>query len=62
MGAVGGSILVRNGEKSITASLQAIEYMVAIQLGRTALDIFGQLAIISGAFGAFRRELSCMSA
>ncbi len=56
MGAVGGSILVRNGEKSITASLQAIEYMVAIQLGRTALDIFGQLAIISGAFGAFRRE------
>ena len=56
MGAVGGSILVRNAEKSITASLQAIEYMVAIQLGRTALDIFGQLAIISGAFGAFRRE------
>ncbi len=56
MGAVGGSILVRNAEKSITASLQAIEYMVAIQLGRTALDIFGQLAIISGAFGAFRRD------
>jgi cellulose synthase/poly-beta-1,6-N-acetylglucosamine synthase-like glycosyltransferase len=56
MGAVGGSVLVRNGEASITASMQAIEYMVAIQLGRTALDMFGQLAIISGAFGAFRRE------
>lgn len=56
MGAVGGSVLVRNGEASITASLQSIEYMVAIQLGRTALDMFGQLAIISGAFGAFRRE------
>jgi cellulose synthase/poly-beta-1,6-N-acetylglucosamine synthase-like glycosyltransferase len=54
--AVGGSVLVRNGEKSITASLQAIEYMVGIQLGRTALDSFGQLSIISGAFGAFRRE------
>jgi cellulose synthase/poly-beta-1,6-N-acetylglucosamine synthase-like glycosyltransferase len=56
IGAVGGSVLVRNGEKSITASLQAIEYMVGIQLGRTALDTFGQLSIISGAFGAFRRE------
>jgi cellulose synthase/poly-beta-1,6-N-acetylglucosamine synthase-like glycosyltransferase len=56
MGAVGGSVLVRNGDKSITASIQAIEYMVAIQLGRTALDMVGQLAIISGAFGAFRRE------
>jgi cellulose synthase/poly-beta-1,6-N-acetylglucosamine synthase-like glycosyltransferase len=55
MGAVGGSVLVRNGEKSITASLQAIEYMVAIQLGRTALNLVGQLNIISGAFGAFRR-------
>ncbi|MGL5139699.1 MAG: glycosyltransferase family 2 protein [Beijerinckiaceae bacterium] len=55
-GAVGGSVLVRNGEKSITASLQAIEYMVAIQLGKTALDAVGQLSIISGAFGAFRRD------
>jgi cellulose synthase/poly-beta-1,6-N-acetylglucosamine synthase-like glycosyltransferase len=56
MGAVGGSVLVRNGEASITASLQAIEYMIAIQLGKTALDAIGQLSIISGAFGAFRRE------
>jgi cellulose synthase/poly-beta-1,6-N-acetylglucosamine synthase-like glycosyltransferase len=56
MGAVGGSVLVRNGEVSITASLQAIEYMIAIQLGKTALDAVGQLSIISGAFGAFRRE------
>jgi cellulose synthase/poly-beta-1,6-N-acetylglucosamine synthase-like glycosyltransferase len=54
--AVGGSVLVRNGEKSITSSLQTIEYMVGIQLGRTGLDLFGQLSIISGAFGAFRRE------
>lgn len=52
--AVSGTVLVRNGEKSITASLQTIEYMVSICLGRTALDMFGQLAIISGAFGAFR--------
>jgi cellulose synthase/poly-beta-1,6-N-acetylglucosamine synthase-like glycosyltransferase len=56
VGAVGGSVLVRNGEKSITASLQAIEYMVAIQLGKTAMDAVGQLSIISGAFGAFRRD------
>ncbi|MGL4494800.1 MAG: glycosyltransferase family 2 protein [Beijerinckiaceae bacterium] len=52
--AVSGTVLVRNGEKTITASLQAIEYMVSICLGRTALDMFGQLSIISGAFGAFR--------
>jgi cellulose synthase/poly-beta-1,6-N-acetylglucosamine synthase-like glycosyltransferase len=56
VGAVGGSVMVRNGDASITASLQAIEYMVAIQLGRTAMDMFGQLGIISGAFGAFRRD------
>ncbi len=56
MGAVGGSVLVRNGEKSLTASLQAIEYLIAIQLGKTAMDAIGQLSIISGAFGAFRRE------
>jgi cellulose synthase/poly-beta-1,6-N-acetylglucosamine synthase-like glycosyltransferase len=56
MGAVGGSVLVRNGQASITASLQAIEYMIAIQLGKTALDAVGQLSIISGAFGAFRRS------
>ena len=56
VGAVGGSILVRNGHASITASLQAIEYLVAIQLGKTAMDAIGQLSIISGAFGAFRRE------
>jgi cellulose synthase/poly-beta-1,6-N-acetylglucosamine synthase-like glycosyltransferase len=56
LAAVGGSVLVRNGNKSITASLQTIEYMVGIQLGRTGLDMFGQLSIISGAFGAFRRE------
>jgi cellulose synthase/poly-beta-1,6-N-acetylglucosamine synthase-like glycosyltransferase len=56
MAAVGGAVLVRNGDKSITASLQAIEYMVGTMIGRTALDMFGQLSIISGAFGAFRRE------
>ncbi len=56
IGAVGGSVLVRNGEASITASLQTVEYMVGIQIGRTGLDMFGQLSIISGAFGAFRRE------
>jgi cellulose synthase/poly-beta-1,6-N-acetylglucosamine synthase-like glycosyltransferase len=56
VGAVGGSVLVRNGDASITASLQAIEYMVAIQLGKTAMDAVGQLSIISGAFGAFRRD------
>jgi len=56
VGAVSGSLFVRNAHASITASLQAIEYVVAIQLGKTAMDAVGQLSIISGAFGAFRRE------
>jgi cellulose synthase/poly-beta-1,6-N-acetylglucosamine synthase-like glycosyltransferase len=56
VGAVGGSVLVRNSNDTIVSSLQAIEYMVAIQLGKTIMDMFGQLSIISGAFGAFRRS------
>ena len=52
--AVGGNVLVRNGEASVTASIQAIEYMISIGLGKTALDLIGQVSIISGAFGAFR--------
>jgi cellulose synthase/poly-beta-1,6-N-acetylglucosamine synthase-like glycosyltransferase len=56
VGAVSGSVLVRNAADSITARLQAIEYMVSISLGRSVMDMFGQVTCVSGAFGAFRRE------
>lgn len=35
--------------------LQAIEYAIGISLGRCTADALGMLAVISGAFGAFRR-------
>lgn len=53
---VSASVLVKNGEASFCASLQAIEYLSGMVLGKAQMDLFGQLCMISGAFGAFRRE------
>lgn len=54
--AVSGNILARNWRASIVASLQAIEYLIAISLGKAASDLFNQVSCVSGAFGAFRRD------
>ncbi|SFC85681.1 Glycosyltransferase, catalytic subunit of cellulose synthase and poly-beta-1,6-N-acetylglucosamine synthase [Bosea sp. CRIB-10] len=54
--AVCGNILARNWRNSLVASLQAIEYLVAISLGKTLADGLGQVTCVSGAFGAFRRQ------
>ena len=54
--AVSGNILIRNWQASIITSLQAIEYLISISLGKTASDVFNQVSCVSGAFGAFRRE------
>jgi cellulose synthase/poly-beta-1,6-N-acetylglucosamine synthase-like glycosyltransferase len=53
--AVSGNILVRNWQVSVTASLQAIEYLVSISLGKTYSNALDQVSCVSGAFGAFRR-------
>jgi cellulose synthase/poly-beta-1,6-N-acetylglucosamine synthase-like glycosyltransferase len=53
---VSASVLVKNGEDSFIASLQHIEYLSGMTLGKAQLDMIGQLTMISGAFGAFRRE------
>lgn len=53
---VSASVLVKNGEESMIASLQHIEYLSGMTLGKAQLDMFGQLTMISGAFGAFRRK------
>ncbi|MGL4636818.1 MAG: glycosyltransferase [Beijerinckiaceae bacterium] len=53
---VSASVLVKNGEDSFIASMQSIEYLSGMVLGKAQLDMFGQLCMISGAFGAFRRE------
>jgi len=56
VGAVSGAVLARNPFVNLTTWLQASEYLHCIFLGRmfaSRLDIMG---IISGAFGAFRRD------
>lgn len=55
VGAVGGNLGVRNISVSLMTRLQAIEYGIGISLGRCSQDALGMLAVVSGAFGAFRR-------
>lgn len=54
--AIGGCVKVRNSDESICASMQALEYLKTIQVGRTVTNALGIYHIISGAFGAFETE------
>ena len=54
--AVGGCIKVRNADETICTSLQALEYLKTIMVGRMVTSQLGIYHIISGAFGAFERE------
>ena len=56
IGAVCGNLRLRNPFVSMVTRFQAIEYLVSISLGRRVSDVLGVLSIVSGAFGAFRRE------
>lgn len=56
-GAVGGNVKVRNTGASTCANLQTIEYMKNISIGRIATSYLGIYRIVSGAFGAFRRDV-----
>lgn len=53
---VGGCIKVRNIDDSMCTSMQALEYLRTIQIGRMVTDLFGIYHIISGAFGAFETQ------
>lgn len=55
--AVGGTVKVRNYKQTICSSLQALEYLKRIQVGRTVTSDLGIYHIISGAFGAFDRKV-----
>lgn len=55
VGAVCGNLLPRNARATLVSRQQAIEYLIAISLGRRIDDMLGTLSIVSGAFGAFRR-------
>lgn len=54
--AVGGAVKVRNAHDSICTSLQALEYLKTIQIGRLVSSELGIFHTISGAFGAFERS------
>ena len=53
---VGGVVKVRNADTNICTSMQALEYLKTIQVGRMVTSELGLYHIISGAFGAFDRE------
>lgn len=57
IGAVGGNVMVRNYRESLCATLQAMEYMDSISIGRISTSELGIYRIVSGAFGAFRKEV-----
>lgn len=57
VGAVGGNIKVRNQDEAIVTSLQAVEYLQTISVGRIVTAYLGIYKIVSGAFGAFRKDV-----
>ncbi len=56
VGGVSGNLRVRNWSQNLITRFQALEYLFSISIGRRFSDMFNILAIISGAFGAFRRK------
>ncbi len=54
--AVGGCVKVRNSDATLCTSMQALEYLRSIQVGRMVTSRLGIYHIISGAFGAFDAE------
>ena len=56
VGAVSGTVIARNPFTNLVTWLQALEFLRCIFLGRMFASKLGILSIVSGAFGAFRRE------
>ncbi len=56
VGAVGGTIRIRNAHRNLVTMCQAYEYLHAIFLGRQLQSRLGVMSCASGALGAFRRE------
>ncbi|WP_211327057.1 glycosyltransferase family 2 protein [Chitinophaga flava] len=57
VGGVGGNVKVRNSGTNLCTSLQALEYLNSVHVGRIVLSWLGIYKIISGAFGAFPTAL-----
>lgn len=52
---VAGNIKIGNLNSTLTR-LQAIEYIVGLNLDRRAYDLFGSVPVVPGAFGAWRKR------
>ncbi|HET8838626.1 MAG TPA: glycosyltransferase [Flavobacteriaceae bacterium] len=57
IGAVSCALEVRNSGESLATAFQTIEYLLTINVGRMVSSSLGILRIVSGAFGAFRKDL-----
>lgn len=57
VGAVGGNVMARNYKESLVTTLQALEYYDTISVGRIISSHLGIYRVISGAFGAFRKDV-----
>lgn len=57
VGAVSGNLGVRNGHASVATSIQALEYLDNISVGRRFNSLVDILSIVSGAFGAYRSSI-----
>lgn len=57
VGAVGGTLEVRNSDSSLATRFQSIEYLMNFTVGRMVSSSLRILRVISGAFGAFRTDL-----
>jgi len=57
IGAIAGNLKARNYSENLCTELQAIEYLKTIAVGRITLSAIKILRTVSGAFGAFRREV-----
>ncbi|SEM33285.1 Glycosyltransferase, catalytic subunit of cellulose synthase and poly-beta-1,6-N-acetylglucosamine synthase [Chryseobacterium taichungense] len=57
IGGVGGNLMVRNDEDSLTSTMQYLEYQQSISISRIVLSSLGIYKIISGAFGVFPRKV-----
>lgn len=55
IGAIAGNVKVLNQDGFLTRC-QALEYMVGINIFRSALDILGSVSVVPGCLGAFRRK------
>ena len=57
VGAVGGNLMVRNEDSSLTTTMQFLEYLQSINVSRIVLSHLRIYKIVSGAFGAYPKAV-----